>query len=400
LSRWRFRALWIASIISNCGSWIYTITVQWKVTSMSMSPSTVSMVLVAASLPQFLFLLPAGVLCDLVDRRRLLLAAQIALILLPSLLGLAIWAEFGQVWILFAVTFLIGIATAFSDTAWQSIIPRVVPKRELVSAVALGSISINVSRSVGPAVGAAVVTTMGAVAACFVSAASVLGAYWVALRLRIDKVPHPVSIKQLVEAAVIGLQFVRQSRPARATLIRETTFVFFASILWALLPALARMEFGMGAAGYGTLFGCVGLGALGSAVLIPLLQRKFSGNELALPATFFVSCSCILPALLDHRPVLFATLFLGGMGWAAMLIICNTAMQMHVPAWVRGRALSAQALVLFGTLSGGGLIWGFLADHVGVKVSFLMSGFGLLATLVLHCRYALTFREDESVSQA
>jgi MFS family permease len=83
-----------------------------------------------------------------------------------------------------------------------------------------------------------------------------------------------------------------------------------------------------------------------------------------------------------------------------MLIICNTAMQMHVPTWVRGRALSAQALVLFGTLSGGGLIWGFLADHVGVKVSFLMSGFGLLATLVLHCRYALTFREDESVSQA
>ncbi|HYK13143.1 MAG TPA: MFS transporter, partial [Burkholderiales bacterium] len=92
LSRWRFRALWIASIISNCGSWIYTITVQWKVTSMSMSPSSVSMVLVAASLPQFLFLLPAGVLCDLVDRRRLLLAAQLALILLPSLLGIAIWA--------------------------------------------------------------------------------------------------------------------------------------------------------------------------------------------------------------------------------------------------------------------------------------------------------------------
>jgi MFS family permease len=400
LSRWRFRTLWIASIISNCGSWIYTITVQWKVTSMSMSPSSVSMVLVAASLPQFLFLLPAGVLCDLVDRRRLLLAAQLALILLPSLLGIAIWAEYGQVWILFAVTFLIGVATAFSDTAWQSIIPRVVPKRELVSAVALGSISINVSRSVGPAVGAAVVTTMGAVAACFVSAASVLGAYWVALRLRIDKGTHPLSIKQLVEAAVIGLQFVRQSPQARAILIRETTFVFFASILWALLPALARMEFGMGAAGYGTLFGCVGLGALGSAVLIPLLQRKFSGNQLAVPATIFVSCSCILPALLDHRPVLLATLFLGGMGWAAMLVICNTAMQMHVPAWVRGRALSAQALVLFGTLSGGGLVWGFLADHVGVKVSFLISGFGLLATLVLHCRYALTFRVDESASRA
>ena len=89
------------------------------------------------------------------------------------------------------------------------------------------------------------------------------------------------------------------------------------------------------------------------------------------------------------------------MGWAAMLIICNTAMQMHVPAWVRGRALSAQALVLFGTLSGGGLIWGFLADHVGVKVSFLMSGFGLLTIACLALPLCIDVSGRwESVSQA
>src|SRR6478736_3340420 len=82
-----FRELWIASIISNSGSWLYTVTVQWQVTSMSASPLSVSMVVVAANLPQFIFLLPAGVLSDFIDRRLLLLVSQAALVSMPLLLG-------------------------------------------------------------------------------------------------------------------------------------------------------------------------------------------------------------------------------------------------------------------------------------------------------------------------
>jgi hypothetical protein len=168
--------------------------------------------------------------------------------------------------------------------------------------------------------------------------------------------------------------------------------------LWSLLPALVKHELGMGAAGYGRLMACLGLGALASAFLVPLLEGKFSGNQLALPATIFVSASCILPAVFDQRPVLLAALFLGGMGWAAMLVVFNTAMQVLAPAWVRGRVLSAQAMMLFGTLAAGSAVWGFLAENVGLNAAFLISGFGLLVTLVLHCRYALTISAGDKAS--
>jgi len=400
LSEWRFRALWIASIGSNCGSWIYTITVQWQVTSISTSPLSISMVLVAANLPQFLFLLPAGVLCDLVDRRRLLIASQMALAVSPLLLGAALLVGYDWLGVLLAATFVIGVATAFSSTALQTIVPEIVPREQLLSAVALNSVSINVSRSVGPAIGGAVVAASGALAGFVVSAISGLGTYLVALRLPAVKRAHSASMAQLVRSMKEGLNFVYSTPRLRAILIRETTFVFFASILWALVPALVRLEFGMGAGGYGMLMACVGLGALASAIIVPVMQERFSGNQLALPATICFACCCILPAAVDRPVVVWTALFLGGMGWTAMLVIFNTAMQVLAPEWLRGRALSAQGVVLFGTLGIGGMIWGFLADHVGVKATFLISGFGLLATLVLHCRYALTIHADDTVSHA
>jgi MFS family permease len=392
-----FRELWIASIISNSGAWIYTVTVQWQVTSMSASPSLVSMVVVAANLPQFIFLLPAGVLSDFIDRRLLLIVSQAALVSLPLLLGAAVWAGHGQVWILIVGTFLIGIAAAFGDTARQAIVPDIVPQEQLVSAVALNSFSINVSRSVGPAIAGVLLTSFGAVAGCFASAVSSLAGCLAAFRLHVGNSVHSLSARQFVAAMGAGLQFVRHTPQARAILIRETTFVFFASVLWALLPALVKHELGMGAAGYGKLMACLGLGALASAFLVPLLQGKFSGNQLAVPATIFVSCSCILPAAFNQRLVLLAALFLGGMGWAAMLVVFNTAMQMLAPGWVRGRALSAQAMMLFGTLAAGSAVWGFLAESIGLNATFLISGFGLLATLVLHCRYALTVSANDRV---
>jgi len=392
-----FRELWIGSIVSNSGAWIYTVTVQWQAASMSTSPLLVSMIAVAANLPLFIFLLPAGVLSDFIDRRLLMVISQAALVTLPLLLGAAIWAGHGQVWLLIVVTFLIGIASAFGETARQAVVPDIVPQEQLVSAVALNSFSINISRSIGPAVGGALLTSFGVVAGCLASAVSGLVAGLAALRLQVGKSADSVSARQFVESMGAGLQFIRNTPQARAILIREATFVFFASVLWALLPALVKHELGMGAAGYGRLMACLGLGALASAFLVPLLQVRYSGNQIAVPATIFVSGSCILPAIFDQRLILLTTLFFGGMGWAAMLVVFNTAMQMLVPAWLRGRVLSAQAMVLFGTLAAGSAVWGFLADSAGLHATFLISGFGLLATLVLHCRYALTVNAGDKV---
>lgn len=382
--------MWLSSIISNSGLWAYTVAAQWQVTSLSASPSVVSMVQVASSLPQFLFLFPAGALVDLVDRRRTLIAAQGTIVLFPLLLAMAAWAGYTQIWLLLLVTFVIGTATAFSAPVWQIMVSEVVPPEQLNSAVALNSVSINVARSVGPAIGGAVVTAFGAASGWFLSSLGGLGVLFVACRQPIGVSRGFATVQTVIDAVMEGLQFIRNSPRVRAILIREATFVFFASALWALLPVIAMLELGMRAKGYGMLMGCLGMGALSSALVTPWLQRFFTGNQLAIPSTILYSVACVVPALADQAINWFVALFVGGAGWTSMLILFNTGLQTQAPAWVRGRAVSAQGLVLFGLMALGSVFWGHLAEYVGLKATFLAAGLGMLITLVLHCRYALT----------
>jgi MFS family permease len=359
-----------------------------------------SLIQVAANLPLFLFLLPAGALCDLVDRRQMLVLAQAMLILAPLLLGISMWIGYAPPWILILVTFVIGTASAFSAPVWQTLVPEMVAREQLVSAVALNSVSINASRSVGPAIGGAVVAAFGAAAGFFLSAAASVSGFYVAWRQPQVGSSGFTSTERVVDAMIGGLRFIRYSPRLRAILIREASFVFFASVLWALLPAMARVELGMGAAGYGVLMGCFGVGALCSAIGIPRLQQFLSGNQLAIPSTIFFSVACVAPALVGQATLVFTALFLGGVGWTAMLVIFNTGLQTQAPKWVRGRAVSAQGLVLFGMLTFGAAVWGQLAEHAGLKATFLVAGLGLLVTLVLHCRYALTIGDGDNSDEA
>lgn len=396
----RFRSLWLASILSNAGSWAYTIAAQWQMTSLSTSPLMVSLIQVAGNLPLFLFLLPAGALSDLVDRRQMLVLAQAMLILSPLLLGITMWAGYAPPWILILATFVIGTASAFSAPVWQTLVPEMVAPEQLVSAVALNSVSINTSRSVGPAIGGAAVAAFGAAAGFFLSAVASVSGFYVACRQPKAGSSGFASAERVVDAMIGGLRFIHYSPRLRAILIREATFVFFAGALWALLPAMARVELGMGVAGYGMLMGCFGVGALCSAIVIPRLQGFLTGNQLAIPSTIFFSVACVVPALVDQATLVFAALFLGGAGWTAMLVIFNTGMQTQAPKWVRGRAVSEQGLVLFGMLALGAAVWGQLAEHAGLKTTFLAAGLGLLVTLVLHCRYALTIGEGDNFDEA
>jgi MFS family permease len=360
----------------------------------------VSLIQVATNLPLFFFLLPAGALCDLVDRRRMLVVAQGVLMSTPLLLGIAAWAGYSPPWMLIFVTFAIGTAAAFSAPVWQILAPEMVPREQLASAVALNSVAINASRSVGPAIAGVMVAALGAPAGFYLSAVACVGAFYVAYRQPRAERNGSLSVERVIDAIIGGLRFIRYSSPLQAILIREATFVVFASAIWALLPVMATTEFALGAAGYGMLMGCFGVGALLSAIIVPRLQQFRTGNQLAIPATILFCIACVLPALVEQEMVVFAALFLGGAGWTAMLVIFNTGMQTQAPSWVRGRVVSVQGLVLFGTLALGAAFWGYLAQHVGLEATSLAAGAGVLGTLVLHNRYALTIGENEDFEEA
>src|SRR5207247_9841595 len=148
------------------------------------APLMVSLVQSATTLPLFLLSLPAGALADVLDRRRILLLAQVWLFLVTALLGVLTIIGVVQPWMLLAITLAIGAGSAIDLPAWQSIIPEAVPREELPAAVGLGSIAINIARAGGPAIAGVIIVAGGPGPVFLLNAVSVLGVFFVLWRWR------------------------------------------------------------------------------------------------------------------------------------------------------------------------------------------------------------------------
>src|SRR5436190_2739919 len=167
-----FRALWIATVVSNVGTWMQDVGESWLMTSLTPSPVLVALIETAGSLPVVLVSLPAGALADVVDRRRLLLSMQSWMCVVAATTGVLALMGLMTPGRLLLLTFLLGFGSAMSNPAWQAITPELVPKSDLPAAIALSSVGINIARAIGPALGGFVVAATGPWAVFFLNAAS------------------------------------------------------------------------------------------------------------------------------------------------------------------------------------------------------------------------------------
>ena len=257
-----FTVLWIATVVSNIGTWMQNAAASWLMTNLDADPFIVSLVQVATSLPLFLFALPAGALADIVDRRRLLIGVQVAVTALLAAFGVLVWL--GRVTPIYLLTFsfLAAAAAALTMPAWQSIVPQLVPREHLQPAVALNSVGLNVSRAVGPALAGIIIAAWGMAAPFWINALTTLGVIaalmWWHPR---EGGAHHLPAEQFHRAIATGLRHARHNPPLRATLIRAAGFFIFASAYWALLPLVARNQVAGGPELYGILLGAIGAGA-------------------------------------------------------------------------------------------------------------------------------------------
>src|SRR4029077_20449811 len=156
-----FTVVWIATVVANIGTWMYNAASGWLMTSLNPDPLTFSLVQVASSLPMFLFAVPAGALADIVDKRRFLVASEIVITAVAALSAVLVRLDLINPSILLLFTFLLGAGAAFTAPAWQSIVPQLVPKRDLAAAVASNGVGINISRAIGPALGGVAIGGLG-----------------------------------------------------------------------------------------------------------------------------------------------------------------------------------------------------------------------------------------------
>jgi MFS family permease len=390
-----FAVLWAAMVLGNTGSFMRDVASAWMVTELSASPAAVALVQAAASLPVFLLALPAGVLSDILDRRRFLMLVQVAMATVSATLMLLAGSGTLTVETLVALTFLSGMGAALVGPAWQAIVPELVPRAQMRGAAALNSLGVNVARSIGPALGGVVVAALGAATAYAADAASylvVIAALW--WWKRPAREPDALS-EQFLGAFRAGLRYTRASRELRRVLLRAAVFFAFASALWGLLPLVARQVLGGGAGFYGLLLGAVGAGAIGGALALPALRRRLDADGLMRLAALAVCGVMGLLAVAPPKALAVALMLVLGLGWILALTTLNGTAQAILPNWVRGRGLAVYLMVFSGASAAGSLGWGFVAQALGVPVALGLAAVGgMVAALLLH-RFKLPAGEDD-----
>src|SRR5215510_99164 len=271
-----FRALWIATVASNIGTWMQDVGESWLMVSLTTSPMLIALVETAGSLPIVLLALPAGALADVVDRRRLLLITQGWMLVSAAAMGLLTLAGMATPWLLLVLTFTLGLGTAMNGPAFQAILPEIVPRQEIPAAVTLAGVAVNVSRAVGPALGGLLVAAAGPGVVFLLNAVSFLGVMGVIYRWQRAPQQSTMPPEHVFGAMRAGLRYVRHAPEFLAALIRTAAFILCASALWALLPLQARHALGLGSFGYGILLGCIGAGAVTGAAFLPKVRQKIS----------------------------------------------------------------------------------------------------------------------------
>jgi MFS family permease len=378
-----FRAVWLASTVSNLGGLIQSVGASWMMISIARSADMVALVQASVALPIMLLSLVAGAMADSLDRRKLMLAAQAFMFLVSVTLAICAWTGLITPWLLLAFTFLIGCGSAFNNPAWQASVGDMVPRAQLPAAVSLNSMGFNIARSLGPAVGGAIVAAAGAAAAFAVNAASYIALMTVLARWRPPHNPLLLPRESLGVAVGAGLRYVSMSPVIRSVLVRSAVFGFGACAVMALLPLVAKHLIAGGPLTYGLLLGAFGVGAVCGALLSARLRQLLSTEGIVRWSSVAFAIAAAITGMSTHVAATMAALLVAGASWVLALSTFNVAVQLSAPRWVVARSLSLYQMAAFGGMAAGSWIWGIVAERQSVEASLVGAGVALLACAML-----------------
>jgi MFS family permease len=378
-----FRGVWAATTISNVGSLIQSVGAAWMMTMIARSPEMVTLVQASTTLPIVLLVLIAGAFADNLDRRRMMLGAQTFMLVVSVALTVCAWAGWITPWLLLAFTFMVGCGVAFNAPAWQASVRDMVPAAELPGAVALNSMGFNIARSVGPAIGGAIVAAAGPAAAFAVNALSCTGLIAMLLRWHPPHSPRSLPREGLGTAVAAGVRYVALSPAIYTVLIRSAMFGAGASAVMALLPLVTKFRIQGGPVTYGILLGCFGVGAVAGAISSARLRRALSTEAIVRTATLGFALAAAIVGTSTVLAATMAALVLAGAGWVLALATFNVTVQLSAPRWVVARALSLYQMAAFGGMATGAWLWGVVAARTTIGTALLGAAAVLLVAAAL-----------------
>lgn len=367
-----FRFIWTATLAANLGSLIQNVGAGWTMAELTPDHAMIALVQASATLPVMLLAIPAGAVADLFNRRKVMLLSNVFMALVSAGLAVAAWRDWLTPWALLSFTFLIGVGAALHMPSWQTSVRDLVPRDELPKAVALNSMSFNLMRSVGPALGGLLVSLAGAEAAFALNAVSYLALIFALARWRGSSEAPSLPSENFASAVTLGLRYAALSPNLMTIILRGFLFGATAVTMLAFLPVVSRDQMQAGAATYGVLLGCFGVGAIGGALVSPRL-RKVWKIETIVAAAFCAFAAGLAIVAFAAGPIAAAPgLLLAGGAWVSALSLFNVSAQLASPRWVVGRVLSIYQAATFGGMAGGSWLWGKLSMDQGVQTAMLI----------------------------
>jgi MFS family permease len=382
-----FAAMWGAQFVSNIGSWMQTVAAQWLMLTLTSSAVYVTLVQTAASLPIMLFAVLAGTIGDLVDRRRFLLVTQTIMLAAAAALGALAIAGLVTPWVLLALIFALGTGQALTSPTWQTLQPELVTPAERPQAISLGAVNQNLARAVGPAIGGILLAAASAGAVFLVNAATFLAVIAVIWWWRAARSVSTLPREHVGEAVRAGGRYVAASPALRAILLRAGVFTLFASSVWALLPLTAHSQLHLGSGGYGLLLGCVGVGALAGAALLPRLRTWMTPGAQLTAGSLALAGVALVQGFVHVTVIVGLALVIGGMAWILALSTLNSLYQLTLPPWVKARGMSFYLVVFQGGSAVGSAVFGVAAQHAGLSWPLLAAAAGLALGTLAGLRY-------------
>jgi MFS family permease len=386
-----YRSLWATTIFSATGTFIQSVAGSWLMFELTRSGTWVGLMVASSTLP-FLFLsLLSGALADMFDRARLMLIAQT--IMAGSALAMALFTALDLMTpgLLLGLGLILGGGTTLNYPAWQALLPDLVPRHLIASAVALQSAAFNAARAVGPALGGVIVAAYGPAlgfginAVTYVSVVVVIIAIAPALTLR------ERDATSLMSATSIGIRYARFTPKFRSLLGLVAVFSMTSAVVHAILP-LHTDHLGGSASVYGLMLGAMGAGALVGAFVRPRLIASLTVNTVPYTVALFGASGYLL-GLAPNLLAAGLAMLLSGFFWLLTMSTLNATAQLLAPEWIRGRAMSLYNLAFAG-LPIGSIIAGGLADGVGTPGAILAFSTGSLVLGLVSPRFGIP-RIDE-----
>jgi MFS family permease len=353
----------------------------WLMATLTPSALMVALVQSASTGPALLFGMIAGTLADIVDRRRVILVTQVALLATTALLGAMTLAGWTGPAGLLALTFVVGAAFMFYLPAQQSSINELVSREELPRAVALGAVAFNVARAIGPAAAGALAAWIGSGSALLASALFFALMIVAVRRIKARETALPGVPERLLSGVASGIRYARHSQAMRSLLIRNLSFAVCASVFWALLPVIARDQLKLGAGGFGLLSAGFGTGAIFGAFALPGELARRSLNAVVTSGTLLWTLAMVLAALTGYTSLVMIAAFGAGIAWVTVFASLSAGTQSAAPAWVRARMVAMNLVANQASLAVGSAIWGGVASAFGLRATLIASA---VLTALLH----------------